>query len=1148
MDLLVSPSVPSAILPALPFILLTRTLHVLPIASPDQDSPPSEVQITKLFLKSDVDLLERHFTEVKDLGSGTVDEWLKGLSGQGKDLRQQALKWEKWEASGGVAKMLTLLYPGWQERSQGPQPPSLAASSSAQPPAATKPTSLPATLPLPLPPPPQKRSDRSAERVAELKASRKAEIERRALQLDPPLTANVLRHIPAFQAAMQIITSLDDLAWEVLKPRLLAQRHDAEVQESSVPAEASDPTEAPEPTQASAKETRELVDKHWEEVQAPLRAKIAGYADEIIGNRWQKGKMVTKGNCARFAVDVLVHVRRRFYAEATEAAKAARAAGQPPPADPPAGPYTQKLTLENMRWLFNTKVKPYTDPHRKDMFYCTGCEGGNHKVFGFEGVIQHYASKHTSSLSLGSIVVHWRAEWPEDPPFSAEASPVERQVHSLPFAPLPNAAVPPMAHYSQNFPPAPIGAPAYPFPRAFGAPQHGDFHHHPPAQAYQPPVPFSPLPPATGYPQPVPYPNLHGPFQQYQPPLAPYAPDPVDPAAIYGTSQGSAYPPMYGAFQPNSAAAPPFSIPALAAPPNSHQAKLEDIARNARGVWQSLGNIKDLPGSAKVFVTIHHVVKRYCARFQETPPLAMFNDGLANIKEMRPVRNVNNLVCKACHFRLDKSAQAEQDRKSYSLPQLTNHFLAKHVQARQSQNLEPVDWIVDMVLLPDQFSAPSLPSFLNDFERSLVTDALPELFGPQATPTANLYPSQPGGSQQPPVAQNSSLPSARGEEKHQAHSLPPRPPAPISLPKKPTVAAERPRESAVSLSKPSPASNGRLERNPADNNAKDRPSSANNPHRRDKKGHRGVRGAKKHNKSDRQNTESAGAAHYADLGNHDNLLGVRPGDQDNGAVRPIHERQPSHRNPSSRWMPPQEEEPHVMSALERQLGMAPASGPQRPPSGFHYADVESHPLSRVGHPGYGPDSNDTPGSYRPVRDSPPRQTRQSYLPRPPSYADSRPPSYADYRPPQEEIIPPPRFAAAERRYDSAPAPRPDDERDARYGRQQETYRYPDDPRPARQTVEAYEIVHVIEGDRDYFIRRPVRREQPEARYVAPHGWKEQQPDEGGGEDGSGGYYAAPQREVQYRREQQPQQQQHPQGRQEGGGGYYEEYDPKFPGA
>ncbi|KAK1837328.1 hypothetical protein QBC39DRAFT_7066 [Podospora conica] len=1116
LDLLVSPSIPSAILPALPFIFLTRSLHVLPTATPDQDSPPSDVQITKLFLRSDVDLLERHFSEVKDMGSGTVDEWLKGLSGQGKDLRQQALKWEKWAASGGVAKIMTLLYPGWQERSQGPQSPGLSASSTAQPPVATEPTPLPTTLPLP--PPPQKRSDRSAEKIAELRASRKAEIERRALQLDPPLAPNVLRHIPAFQAAMQIITSLDDLAWEVLKPRLLAQRHDAEVQESSVLAEAGKPTEGiPESNNASAKETRELIDKHWEEVQAPLRAKIAGYADEIIGDSWQKGKKVTKGTCARFAVDVLVNVRKRFYAEVAKAAKAARAAGQSPPVDPPAGPFTQKLTLENMRWLFNTKVKPHTDPYRKDMFYCTGCEGGTHKVFGFEGVIQHYASKHTSSLSLGSMVVHWRAEWPEHPPFAAEANPIERLVHGFPLAPLSTAPVPPMAHYSQPFPPAPMSAPAYPLSQAFGAPQQGDFHHHPPALAYQHPLPFSPLPLATGYPQPGPYPPPQGPFQQYQTAPGPYATDPVDLTAIYGPSQGGTQPPPYASFPPNPPTVPAFPMMGLAAHPNGHQAKLEDIARNARAVWQSLGNIKDLPGSARVFTTIHHVVKRYRVRFHETPPLAMFNDGLANMKAMRPVRNINNLVCKACHLRLDSSIPEEQDRKSFSLPQLTNHFLTKHVEPRQSRNLEPLDWIVDMVLLPDQASIPNLPSSLNDFERSLVADALPELFGPQAT-----------RSRRPPGAQDSSTPAAGAEQKHQPHSLPPRPPAPATLPKKPIVVAERTHDSVANLLKPSPASNGQLDRNPAEND-NGRPSSANNQPKRDRKAHRGARGERNHNKGGRQSLQSAGIPHHTDPGRDDHsLVGVRPGDQESGDGRAIHEPQPSYRNPSPRWMPPQDEEPHVMSALEKQLGMGQAPGPQHPPSGFHYADgrgdtmeMENHPVSRLAYSRYGPDVD----AYRqvpPARDSPPRQTRQSYGP--------RPSPYGDYQPPVEEVIPPPRFAP-DRRYDGVPAPRPDDE--GRYApdrRQPEPYRYPED-----RTVEAYEIVQVIEGDREYYIRRPVRREQSEVRYTtqARQGWQEHQPAEEGG-----GYYAAappPQpREVQYRREQQQPR------TQEGGGRYYEE--------
>ena len=54
------------------------------------------------------------------------------------------------------------------------------------------------------------------------KAERRAEIERRAAWLTPPITPEVLAHMASFKAAVQIPSSLDDHAWESLMPRLLA--------------------------------------------------------------------------------------------------------------------------------------------------------------------------------------------------------------------------------------------------------------------------------------------------------------------------------------------------------------------------------------------------------------------------------------------------------------------------------------------------------------------------------------------------------------------------------------------------------------------------------------------------------------------------------------------------------------------------------------------------------------------------------------------------------------------------------------------------------------------------------------------------------------------------------------------------------------
>ncbi|KAJ4417453.1 hypothetical protein N0V85_001840 [Neurospora sp. IMI 360204] len=413
----------------IPFAYVTPDLRVQPSNTPDTDK-------LKLFSPTDVDEVTKEFHDVQALGPGAMDEWMKGLNNRGKNLQNQASRWEKWYMSGGVTRMRTELYPGHVNSKVS----SVLTSNSATP--AASPTSYPTAPPATRAQVPssqassQARQERTPEEVAELKAIRKAEIERRALLLDPPLTPNVLRHLPAFEAAMQIVLPFQDKDWDFLKPRLLTQRGEAEQRHPGlvvVKEEAQqDRTERHqlEATLATTKEARELIDKQWEETQAPLRARIAGLADEAIRETWGKGKKVTRGNCAKFAVDVLCYIRKRFYAEIAEKAAAARSAGREVPVDPPEGPFTQKLTLENMKWIFDTKIKPHTESYRKELFYCNGCDT-NSKTFGFEGVIQHYAAKHTTALSLGTIVVHWRAEWPQYPPFRYNPSKQPPQSHGF---------------------------------------------------------------------------------------------------------------------------------------------------------------------------------------------------------------------------------------------------------------------------------------------------------------------------------------------------------------------------------------------------------------------------------------------------------------------------------------------------------------------------------------------------------------------------------------------------------------------------------------------------------------------------------------------------------------------------------------------
>lgn len=104
-DLLLSSSVPSPLIAALPFVFLTNELHVLPLVTLQNGQPPPTIQITKNFFLPQIDEIKREFLDVKSMGSATAEEWLKGLDDRGKQRRTDSIRWERWEASGGIARM-----------------------------------------------------------------------------------------------------------------------------------------------------------------------------------------------------------------------------------------------------------------------------------------------------------------------------------------------------------------------------------------------------------------------------------------------------------------------------------------------------------------------------------------------------------------------------------------------------------------------------------------------------------------------------------------------------------------------------------------------------------------------------------------------------------------------------------------------------------------------------------------------------------------------------------------------------------------------------------------------------------------------------------------------------------------------------------
>ncbi|KAL6810772.1 hypothetical protein GGI42DRAFT_314922 [Trichoderma sp. SZMC 28013] len=136
--------------------------------------------------------------------------------------------------------------------------------------------------------------------------------------------------------------------------------------------------------------------KQQQDVETTVRIHISNLADEVIRDRWDKGRSIKKGGFADFAADVLAYVRKQFYKDGAKAVS-----------------LTRRLTLDDMKWVFEHKIGPHTNNHQKD-FRCKECPGS--KRYGFLAIIQHYAMKHGSKKS-NSMSMLWRTEWPEDPPF-----------------------------------------------------------------------------------------------------------------------------------------------------------------------------------------------------------------------------------------------------------------------------------------------------------------------------------------------------------------------------------------------------------------------------------------------------------------------------------------------------------------------------------------------------------------------------------------------------------------------------------------------------------------------------------------------------------------------------------------------------------
>ncbi|KAJ4372117.1 hypothetical protein N0V83_003890 [Neocucurbitaria cava] len=856
-------SAASALRPALPFALITKDHNYVTAYTLQSATTPADVEIGKYYYKEHVAQITQELDDAIRLGPAAAEEWSKGLDTRGKERMKIAENWERWEVK----------HQWWEEHQEQratSAAPSLTATSHKEPsksPTRQMPspviyapipaskyashvsiavrtgsvfscfTNTPAgpnltaaapssqyTQPRPPTVPPQVFTphpvstgstapvQRNLHDAIEAKANRKTDIEQRCQQLDPPIPPNILRHMDSFKAAIQISQPMNDYAWSVLQPRLLAQLPDAQQAEADhVSRVAVLPTRTTDRRHhdGNSKETKEAMDRDWEESQRPIRNRLNAIADDFINQDWDRGNAVTYENSPKFAADLLTYVRRTFYADVAEdGAVCAEYQGQGSTTDAGTRP---RLVLDDMKWVYDNKLKPLTEQFRKEIFLCYGndCDR-NTRFYGFEGVIQHFGARHTNAFSVGNVVVAWReAEWPEETPFHPDPISVKHAYHASS-----NSAS--YGNFFGGYSRAGTSTPHLPshLPQASPGPYHFGSQYNGP---FPPPQTPSNAVPGFGYPQP------------YTTPVDSYSYQAMG-APGYGSQPGqSSYIPSPAFINP--AVAPPPAMPPPGQGPSdisshgnedashstsSFDKQVSTIIGMAQDIWKQTSGIKDMPNSLRVYVLLHRVISKFHIEFNHEPNLNHFIDALSNHDIPRGLRNAPGLSCKACqvtasHQHTTSYYSKPEERKTYTVLNLLSHFKGQHLAMQQpglilGQQAAFLDWKEDMIELPNErfilglIHAPGM----DDQKLLIIATVFPSLFPvplPKIGVIDNHGAASPASSGSKDVDGTSSTPATAGDapkapeqpslvSAQKESSLPPKPTQVEYDPLRPTLIAQ----------------------------------------------------------------------------------------------------------------------------------------------------------------------------------------------------------------------------------------------------------------------------------------------------------------------------------------------------------------------
>lgn len=89
----------------LPHAFRTPDCHFVP-DHVRHNSNAAHTRLQKTFYTKDVDSITAEVDEVNSFGDGAADEWRKGMTQRGKDALADSSRWERWEGTMPLGKVL----------------------------------------------------------------------------------------------------------------------------------------------------------------------------------------------------------------------------------------------------------------------------------------------------------------------------------------------------------------------------------------------------------------------------------------------------------------------------------------------------------------------------------------------------------------------------------------------------------------------------------------------------------------------------------------------------------------------------------------------------------------------------------------------------------------------------------------------------------------------------------------------------------------------------------------------------------------------------------------------------------------------------------------------------------------------------------